>query len=79
MEYLCSRNFIHRDLATRNVLVAPRDRRPPTAAGGGGVYDEDGRLILNVNQLEIKIADFGMARNTHADAYYVNIYKIMHI
>ncbi len=45
MQYLSSKNFIHRDLATRNCLVG--------------------------NDMQVKIADFGMSRNLYQSHYYI--------
>ncbi len=45
MKYLSSKNFIHRNLATRNCLVG--------------------------NNMQVKIADFGMSRNLYQSHYYV--------
>ena len=58
MQYLSSRNFVHRDLACRNCLVGQRPLAQPA--------------LGNKNQLDfiVKISDFGMCRDLHANDYY---------
>ncbi|XP_045033323.1 tyrosine-protein kinase transmembrane receptor Ror isoform X2 [Daphnia magna] len=57
MNYLVSRNFVHRDLACRNCLVGERPFLHPAA-------------ISARSNLIIKISDFGMSRDLHCNDYY---------
>lgn len=72
MVYFSSRRFVHRDLAARNILVS-KSQQPRT--------DEDGNIIFTPDDLEVKIADFGMCREMHENDYiivrqYLSFFKL---
>jgi len=54
LRYLAERGCLHRDLAARNILVAGPIPLARVAGSEGAA--------MEVDQLEFKIADFGMSR-----------------
>jgi len=61
MTYLSGKQFVHRDLATRNILVTE------SVTCKVIIYLMRGSILL----FYVKIADFGMSRDLLDDDYYI--------